>query len=111
MPLTIAVTEFKPLRKNTLVGFATVRIAEMRLTIREIAIHEKNESRWAQLPARPWLKNNALVFDARGKVQYSPLLEWDNRDVADAFSARVIAALLEHTPSAFAPSTNAQDSG
>ena len=36
----------------------------MRLTIRDVAIHEKDEARWAQLPAKPQVKDGALVKDA-----------------------------------------------
>jgi hypothetical protein len=42
----------------------------MRLTIRDVAIHEKGEARWAQLPAKPQVKDGALVKDATGKIQY-----------------------------------------
>jgi hypothetical protein len=55
---------------------------------------------WAQLPARPWIKDGAVVLDDRGKIQYSPILAFDTREVADAFSRAVIKSLLEIEPDA-----------
>lgn len=50
------------MRKNTLIGFARIRIAELRLVISGVAIHERGEARWAQLPSRPWVQNGAVVI-------------------------------------------------
>jgi hypothetical protein len=99
--LGVSVIEFKPVNRNTLVGFANVRIAEMRLTIRDVAIHEKAGERWAQLPARPQLDREGVAIRREGKVQYAMLLEWDDAATRAAFSRAVIAALLEREPNAF----------
>jgi hypothetical protein len=99
--LTVTCESFRPLVRNTLRGFAEITIAEMRLTIRDIAIHEKNEARWAQLPAKPQVKDGTLVKDATGKVQYVHIMEFDGREVRDAFSRAVIQAVLECAPEAF----------
>ena len=40
----ITCQSWRPLRKNTLLGFASCRIDGVRLTIKDIAIHEKNNS-------------------------------------------------------------------
>jgi hypothetical protein len=101
MKFDITCTDFKPLHRNTLRGFAQISIVELRLRIRDVAIHEKGESRWAQLPAKAQLKDGNLVKNDVGKVQYFPILEFESRAVADAFSARVINALLQFSPQAF----------
>jgi hypothetical protein len=46
--LTLLCTDFRPLHRNTLRGFARVKIAELKLEIGDIAIHEKGAARWAQ---------------------------------------------------------------
>jgi hypothetical protein len=51
--LTVRVESFTPRCKNTLRGFATVKIAELHLIINDVAIHTKNGQTWAQLPSRP----------------------------------------------------------
>jgi hypothetical protein len=100
--LTITCSEFRALRRNTLCGFAVIEIAEMKLTIRDVAVHEKNESRWAQLPAKPQVKDGALVKDpATGKVAYTPVMDFTSREVRDAFSAAVVRAVLARAPDAF----------
>jgi hypothetical protein len=98
---TITCEGFRPLVRNTLRGFASVTIAELKLTIRDIAVHEKGESRWAQLPAKPQIRDGELVGDDAGKIQYWPIMEFTSPAVRDAFSARVVEALLEFAPSAF----------
>jgi len=101
--LTISCRGFRPLCRNTLRDFAEIRIDELCLTIRDIAVHERNGSRWAQLPSRPLLRDGELVHDADGKTQYALLMHFDSRAVSDAFSSAVIRALLEFAPSALEP--------
>jgi hypothetical protein len=100
--LTLRVTEFRPLRRNTLCGFVTVRVAEMRLTIRDITIHQKGADVWAQLPARPQLDpdGNTLRDRNTGKISYATLMEFDDRATRDAFAPAVVAALAEFDPAA-----------
>ena len=64
-------------------------------------MHEKGEARWAQLPAKPQLKDGAQVKDATGKAQYINIMEFDGREVRDAFSRAVVQAVLERAPEAF----------
>ena len=101
--LTVTCSDFRPLQRNTLVGFAVVEIAEMQLTIRDVAIHQKGEARWAQLPAKPQItKDGSVLKDpATGKVQYTTLMDFTSRAVRDAFSAAVIGAVLAYAPEAF----------
>jgi hypothetical protein len=67
--LTITCQGFRPLVRNTLRGFVSITINELRLTIHDIAVHEKGESRWAQLPAKPQIRDGELIKDDDGKVQ------------------------------------------
>src|SRR5262249_54975726 len=99
--LTIRCREFRPLVRNTLRGFAEINIAEMKLTIRDVAMHTKNGKCWAQLPAKPQVKDGILVKDDHGKVQYVHLMHFDSRAVSDAFFDAVVRAVREHTPDAF----------
>jgi hypothetical protein len=99
--LTLVCKSFRPLEKNTLRGFAEIFVKDMALTIKDVALHQKNTSRWAALPAKPMLKDGTVLKDGDGKVQYVPVLEFSSRDVSNAFSAAVIEAVLKHTPDAF----------
>jgi hypothetical protein len=102
--LTVGIVEFRPLRRNTLVGFATVRINELKLVIKDVAIHSKGEAgRWVQLPSKPQLDKDGVQFrDARtGKPVYASILEFQDYATRAAFSHAVIAALLDFAPNAF----------
>ena len=101
MKTTITCDDWRAVRRNTLLGFAAIKIRELHLTIRDVAVHEKGERRWAQLPARPQIKDGMAITDAAGKVQYFPVMAFEGRGVADAFSAAVCAAILAHEPRAF----------
>jgi hypothetical protein len=99
--LALVCKSFRPFEKNTLRGFAEIFVEGMQLTIKDVALHQKNASRWAALPAKPMLKDGAVLKDAEGKAQYVPVLEFSSRDIANAFSAAVITAVLAHSPNAF----------
>jgi hypothetical protein len=45
-------------------------IAELRLEIRDVAIHQRGDARWAALPARPQLDcdGNPIRDAATGKI-------------------------------------------
>jgi hypothetical protein len=106
--LTVTCREFRPLRRGTLVGFATIEIPEMQLVIGDVAIDQKALSRWALLPAKPQIKDGELVKDpVSGKVQYTHLMDFTSRAVCDAFSAAVVRAVLERAPDAFAMEADA----
>jgi hypothetical protein len=98
--LSVVCLDFKPLCRNTLRGFAVVNIEQMRIVMREVAIHSKGDKAWAQLPSRPWLKTGQVVTNIQGKIQHAPLLEFDSGEVRAAFSNAVIRALLEYDGSA-----------
>jgi hypothetical protein len=99
--LTIACADWRPLQRNTLLGFARIRVVELGLTIHDVAIHQKGGRARAQLPAKPWIRDGSVVTDDDGKVQYSPVIEFEKR-VRDAFSDRVVAAVLAFAPKALA---------
>jgi hypothetical protein len=50
---TITCREFKPFKRNTLVGFVQIRIAEMHLDVKDVAVYQKNASRRAALSRDP----------------------------------------------------------
>jgi hypothetical protein len=100
--MKITCKSFKPLRKNTLLGFCEIYLAELDLALKDVAIHERNGSRWAAPPARPQLsKDGAVMRDDTGKVQYAPIFEFGSRASRDKFSRMVIDAVLARVPGAF----------
>jgi hypothetical protein len=100
--LTIVCSDWKPLRRNTLRGFAKIHIVELGMTIADVVVHETHGKLWAAPPSRAWVKDDALVRDDNGRTKYSPVFEFDRREVGTAFSAAVIRAVDERFPNALA---------
>jgi hypothetical protein len=100
--MKIVCKNFKPYQRNTLKGFAEIELADIRLSIKDVTVHEKNGSRWAQLPSKPMLnKDGTAIKDASGKVQYAHILDFGTRERRDEFSAAVVRAVLAVSPDAF----------
>jgi hypothetical protein len=98
----ISLLEWKPMRRNTLVGFGTIRVEAIGLTISDVSVHEKNGSRWASLPSKAMVDRDGMVMRGDdGKVRYSPILQWRDRRTAERFSHALIEALLAAHPDAF----------
>jgi hypothetical protein len=101
--MNVEFLEFRPMVKNTLRGFASVKIPSIGLIIKDITVHEKNGKRWAGLPARPMIsKDGRAMIGDDGKVQYQQLLNFTSRHTADAFSQAVINVVEQYEPDAFA---------
>jgi hypothetical protein len=103
MKHSIDCIDFKPLRRGTLVGFADIVVRELKLTIRDVALHRKGESRWISPPGRPWIKDGAVVVGEDGKIQYSQILEFANKGTRDAFGQVVWRAVEAFDPESVAP--------
>ena len=103
MKFPVICTAFRPFCRNTLIGFATLKLPDLRLVIRDVAVHEHgNGKRWVGLPAKPVIDRDGVARrNTEGKIEYAAVLEFEGREVRDAFSAEVIAALLEFDPQAF----------
>jgi hypothetical protein len=79
MELTIEVIAFRRLERGTLCGFADITIRELRIKVHEVALHAKGDTRWAAMPSRPSVRDGRVVGGDNGKVQYSPLFEFETR--------------------------------
>jgi len=98
MPLSLLA--WKAVTKNTLRGFATVRLGKA-LSIKDVAVHTSHGKRWASLPSKPMMDAAGNVKkNDQGKTQYVPILEWLDRETADRFSEGVIEAVEREHPGA-----------
>ena len=80
----------------------TVACIEWKPRMFDVAIHvHPNGAGWAALPAKPQTERNGVVIKRDGKAQYVPVLAFTDRKTADAFSLRVIGAVLDLCPEAF----------
>src|SRR3954447_20472391 len=99
----ISCLSFRPLRRNTLVGFASLHWPLARLKLHGVAVHQNDNRKWCQLSARPQTgPDGNTIRDRSGKVQYSPMIEFDDSRVLDLFSDLAVEAIEAYDPSAFA---------
>lgn len=97
-PMPIALLEWRPLKQNSLRGFATVRIGSA-LKVTDVTVHCSAGRRWASLPSKVQInKDGAALRDERGKMKYVPLLSWLDKATADRFSEGVIQAIEAQHP-------------
>jgi hypothetical protein len=93
--------EWRPVGKNTLYGLAVVELPS-GLVIRDISIHEKGGKWWVSPSARPVLDGEGRhVTNHAGQKQYAAVIGWRDRDLADAFSQRLIELLRAQHLGAF----------
>ncbi len=95
------ILEFTPIIKNTLRGFARVRLPSGMVLI-DCALHVGSNGRaWASPASKPMLDRNSNVMrDGDGKIRYVPIIDFADRATRDRFSDAVIAALRESYPDA-----------
>jgi hypothetical protein len=98
--LNLECVSWRQLCMGSLRGFATIKVLEMRISFREVALHERGRRSWAQLPSRPWQRDGQLVAGDDGKIRYQALFDFDDDRVRRAFSDACVRAVLDRYPSA-----------
>jgi len=91
--LAVEIVTWRPWPRNTLLGFATVRIPALCLTIDGLTVHESHGRRWVGLPAAPKLDRERNLVKQGDKVEYNTILRWDSKEVGAAFERAVLTAL------------------
>jgi hypothetical protein len=72
----------KHINKNTLIGKFDLEMPS-GLIVRGAMLFEKAGKRWVSFPSKEWTGQD-------GKKNYSPLLEFASRDIADRFQSQVL---------------------
>lgn len=100
-PASLTLVSWRPLRQNTLRGFASVRLRN-GLAIHDVVVHTSHARSWASLPSKPMLDRSgtALRDSETGKLRYAPILEWPDRATANRFSDAVVALVEQEHPDA-----------
>ena len=104
----LTLESWRPVIKNTLRGFATVRLpvggSGPALIIKDLSVHRKGDRMWVGFPAKPRISADGSVLkDADGKIQYDNVLQWTERDHGDMFGAKVIELINQFHPGSLAP--------
>jgi hypothetical protein len=97
-PTLITLLSWRPMAKNSLIGFAAVKIGKS-LIIRDVPVMSSHGKFWASLPSKPMIDRDGTVMrDATGRARYSAILEWSSKAASDRFSESVVAAVRLHAP-------------
>jgi hypothetical protein len=93
--------EWRPLRKNSLRGFATVELS-IGLVIEDCPVHLSHSRAWARLPSKPMIDSatGAALRDQASKIRYVPILYWRDRDLGDRWSNAVVGLVRAAHPGA-----------
>lgn len=99
-PTRLRLRAWRPMRRNTLRGFASVTLA-IGLDIDDVAVHATGSRTWVSLPGRPMLDGDGRALrDDSGKIRYALPLRWSTHDLASAFGQRVVALVRAAHPGA-----------
>ena len=102
MSAAVVIEDFRALEKNTLRGFARVRLPS-GLVLHDAAIHVREGRQWVSSAGRPAIgKDGTQMRDAAGKPLFNPTVTFADKATADKFSKAVIDALRTSHPAALA---------
>ena len=80
MSHSFVATNWKPLRKGSLVGFVSITMPS-GITIHEVSILETNGKFWASPPSKPMIdRDGRVMIGDDGKRRYTPIIEFADRD-------------------------------
>jgi hypothetical protein len=95
---------WKPLARNTLLGFATIQHAS-GLVLSDITVHRKGERCWASPPGKPKLDQSGTALRDRetGKIEYAQLVSFEPDALRHRWSDAVVDTVRRDFPEAFEP--------
>jgi|SRR5579875_130988 hypothetical protein len=106
-PGAMRIRQWRPLRRNSLVGFADISLcltSSAWLEIDGCSVLAGKDGYWAALPSKPLIDKdgNAVRDPKNGRVQYVPLLNWSDKTVARRWSDALVRLLQTQYPDALA---------
>lgn len=98
-PMAVRILECKRIGKGAVVAALTVKLGKA-LIIRDVMLLSSHGRSWASLPGKLMIGSDGVaLLDEKGKRRFTPVLEWEDRDSRDRWSASVIQAFEErHGP-------------
>src|SRR5580698_8717048 len=97
---TFQVLDWRPLRKNALLGFAKVQLPS-GMVIHDVTILTGDRGAWASPPSKPLIGRDGTVIKDGAKTRYAPVIEFATKETRDRFSSGVIDALRASHPEVF----------
>jgi hypothetical protein len=98
----ITISDWKPRQSGTLRGFCNVHLPS-GMILHEVAVHTRNGAWWASPASKPMVgKDGVVLRDDAGKVRYSPIISFADKQTRDRLSRSVVDALRQAHPAVFA---------
>jgi DNA-binding cell septation regulator SpoVG len=102
MSSTVRILDWRPLRRNSLLGFAKVELPS-GMVIADVTVLNGERGPWASPPSKPMIDRDGVALrDEKQKIRYQPIIEFTSKNIRDRFSDQVIAALKLAHPGVFA---------
>jgi hypothetical protein len=91
----ITASDFKPMDRNTLRGFVTLRLDPSGLQLNDCSFHHKNGKEWIGLPGKAQIDHDGQLKKnpASGKILYLPTVEIPNKAASDRFQKAALHAV------------------
>ena len=97
----ILIRDWRPMRKGSLLGFAKVELPS-GLIISDVTILTGEHGPWASPPSKPMVgRDGTVLTDDKGKVRYSPIVEFNSKECRNRWSGAVIEAMRSAYPEVF----------
>jgi hypothetical protein len=97
-PRRLLLLDWRPLRKASLRGFASVQLPS-GLQIIDCPVLFSHGRTWAGLPGKPQLDSTGRQrADATGKALYVAVLKWKDPELRDRFSDAIVALIRASHP-------------
>jgi hypothetical protein len=94
----IVIEEFTPVVRNSLVGFARVRMPS-GVVFHDVGIYKKDGKAWATPSGKPMLGRDGTQMRGRdGKAIFVPIVSFATKETRDRFSNAVLEALRVSHP-------------
>jgi hypothetical protein len=98
--VSATIEEFKPLSKNSLRGFAHVRMPS-GVIFHDVSIHNSSGAWWASPASKPQINRDGMCLRGRdGKILYVPIVSFASRELREKFSNSIIEAMRTAHPEA-----------
>lgn len=102
MSTVVTIREWRPMRRNALLGFAKVELPS-GMIIADVTILTGSHGPWALPPSKPQIGRDGTVLkDHDGKVKYVPIIEFASKGTRERWSSLIIEALRVAHPEALA---------
>jgi hypothetical protein len=93
--MSIVASDWRPMVRNSLQGFLTVRLEPSGLVLRECPLHTKGNKRWVGLPSKPQLDAEGChrIDPTTNKKLYTPIVEITGTEARDRFQKAALEAV------------------